>query len=196
LGNFNALPLALQRRLLRRFAETAGLTLDFAHVEKLLICALGEQPKAELPGGWLASRSGERLGLHPPQPASCAADYAYTLPVPGEARIPELGLTVRCVPVPHEFAKEEPPGSLLSAELVGRELTVRNWRPGDRFWPAQRKSEEKLKRLFSERHIPAGERPNWPVVLNDEQIVWVRGFPVARACAWNGIGDAVKIELV
>ena len=78
LVNFQALPLALQRRLLRRFAETAGMTLDFAHVEKLLGCALGKQPKAELPRGWLASRTGERLELHPPQPDVFRVEYQYT----------------------------------------------------------------------------------------------------------------------
>ena len=196
LNNFPALPLALQRRLFKRLLETRQIAADFEHIEKLRRCVLGESPKAQLPGGWMASRVGECLELHPPQPAPCAADYSYSLPVPGEVRIAELGLTVRCLPVPYEFAKEEPPGSLLSAELLGRELIVRNWRPGDRFWPAQSKSEEKLKRLFGEQHIPAERRPSWPVVLHGEQIVWVRGFPVARAFAWNGCGDAVKIELL
>ena len=51
-----------------RFAETADVTLDFAHVEKLLGCALGKQTRAELPRGWLASCTRERLELHPPQP--------------------------------------------------------------------------------------------------------------------------------
>ncbi len=196
LDNFAHLPLALQRRLLKRLLESRQIAADFEHIEKLRRCALGASPKAELSGGWMASRIGECLELHPPQPAPCAADYAYTLPVPGEVRIAELGLTVRCLPVPYEFAKEEPPGSLLSAELLGRELIVRNWRPGDRFWPVESKSEEKLKRLFLERHVPAGERPSWPVVLHGEQIVWVRGFPVARAFAWNVCGDAMKIELI
>ena len=194
--NFVALPLASQRRLLRRFVETANLTLDFEHVEKLLRCALGESPKAELPGGWLASRAGECLQLRAPQSTHSCPDYAYTLPVPGEVYIAEIGLTVRCVPVLHAFAKEEPPDGLLSAELLGPELVVRNWRPGDRFWPVHSKSEEKLKRLFSEKHIPAGQRPHWPVVLKGEQIVWVRGLPVARAFAWADKGDAVKIELL
>jgi len=58
------------------------------------------------------------------------------------------------------------------------------------------KSEEKLKRLFSEKHIPAGQRLGWPVVLKGEQIVWVGGLPVARAFAWSGSGDAVKIEML
>jgi tRNA(Ile)-lysidine synthase len=73
-------------------------------------------------------------------------------------------------------------------------LIVRNWRPGDRFWPAHTGSEEKLKRLFAEKHIPAEQRPSWPVALSGEQIVWVRGFPVTRAFVWRGQGDAVKIE--
>jgi tRNA(Ile)-lysidine synthase len=196
LMNFRALPLALQRRLLRRFVETANLTLDFEHVEKLLHCALGELPKAELPGGWLASRTGECLELRAPQSTHSCPHYAYTLPVPGEVYIAEIGLTVRCVPVLQAFAKEEPPDGLLSAELLGPELIVRNWRPGDRFWPVHSKSEEKLKRLFSEKHISARRRPSWPVVLKGEQIVWVRGLPVARAFAWAGKGDAVKIEML
>jgi tRNA(Ile)-lysidine synthase len=196
LTNFQALPLALQRRLLRRFVENANLRLDFEHVEKALHCALGELPRAELPGGWLAVRRGECLELLPTQaePSLCSG-YQYALLVPGEVRIVEIGLTVRCIPVPQEFAKEEPPGSLFGPALLGPELTVRNWRPGDRFWPIHSKSEEKLKRLFSEKHIPAGQRPHWPVVLKGEQIVWVRGLPVARAFAWDGEGDAVKIEL-
>ncbi len=196
LTNFRALPLALQRRLLRRFVQTANLRLDFEHVEKLLHCTLGELPKAELPGGWLAVRQGGCLKLLPTQAGPPFPGYQYTLPVPGKIRIAEIGLTVRCIPVPQEFAKEEPPDSLLCTELLGPELTVRNWHPGDRFWPVHSKSEEKLKRLFSERHIPTGQRPRWPVVLKGEQIIWVRGLPVARAFAWKGSGDAVKIEML
>ncbi len=109
----------------------------------------------------------------------------------------ELGLTIRVVPVPHEFAAEsESLDSLIRADLLGPELTVRNWRPGDRFWPAHRKTEEKLKRLFSERHISQDQRQSWPVVLCEAKIIWVKGFPVARAFAWSGTGDAVKIELL
>ncbi len=198
LVNFQALPLALQRRLLRRFGETADLTLDFEHVEKLMHCAIGELPKVELPGGWMASRTCGRLELHLPQPVHSSSDYQYTLPVPGEvADIAAIGVTLRALVVREEFAhaSTETDG-LLSPELIGTEVTVRNWHPGDRFHPVHSKSDEKLKRLFAEQHIPAAQRPNWPVVLEGEQIVWVRGFPVARAFAWSGNGDAVKIELL
>jgi tRNA(Ile)-lysidine synthase len=197
LVNFAELPLALQRRLLKRLLESQQIPADFQHIEKLLRCALGELPKAELPGGRLAVRQGGCLELQAPQTEPPLSGYEYRLPVPGEVHIAELGLTLRSVPVPQEFANEAgPPESLLGAELLGPELVIRNWRPGDRFWPLHSKSEEKLKRLFSERHIPAEQRPSWPVVLSDPQIVWVLGFPVGRAFAWSGSGDAVKIELL
>ena len=190
------LPLARQRRLLKAFAEDAGLALDFEHVEKLRLCALGKLAKAELPSGWLAQRHDGCLELRALASATAsAADYEYSLPVPGEAYIAELGLTVRALTVAGEFAREVTDGCLLSPALLGPELTVRNWHPGDRFQPAHSRSEEKLKRLFGEKKIPAELRPSWPVILHGAEIVWVRGFPVAQSYQWKGAGDAVRIEI-
>ncbi len=196
LDGFPALPLALQRRLLKAFAETYSLALDFDHIEKLLHCALGNLPRAELPSNWLAECRGNSLELRPPAafPVS-SSDYEYLLPVPGEVRIANLNLTVRALLVTPEFARDTPSDTLLNAALIGPQLTIRNWHPGDRFCPAHSRSEEKLKRLFAEKHIPADQRPTWPVILHDADIVWVQGFPVARAYQWKGQGDAVKIDI-
>ncbi len=195
LKGFADLPLALQRRLLRRFAEANDLALDFEHVEKLRRCAGGELPKAELPGGWLAVLRGECLELLARVPVPATVGYEYTLPIPGEVHIAEIGLALRAVIVGEGLAQEcIETDNLLTADQLGPGLTVRNWRPGDRLWPAHTGSEEKLKRLFAEKHIPAEQRPNWPVVLKGDQIVWVRGFSVAKAYAWRGSGDAVRIE--
>ena len=57
---------------------------------------------------------------------------------------------------------------------------MRNWRPGDRFWPAHTKGSRKIKELLQSRHISLKERKLWPVVVSGEEIVWVRGFPAAR----------------
>ena len=125
-------------------------------------------------------RRGESLELLAPRPETVHPAYEYTLPIPGEVQIAEIGLTLRAVIVGEAFAQQSgETDTLLSADRLGPELTVRNWRPGDRFWPVHSGSEEKLKRLFSEKHIPAEQRPSWPIVLKDEQMVWVRGFPVA-----------------
>jgi len=195
LAGFSYLSLALQRRLLKRFAEENALTLDFEHVDQLRRCALGEFTRTELPGGRLAVNARGSLELRGCR-QTAAADYEAPLPIPGETRIPELGLTLRATIVPEAFGRELPPGELLSGDLLGPELAIRNWRPGDRFWPAHSRSEEKLKRLFSEEKIPAEQRSTWPVALRGDDIVWVRGFPVAAAYRWQGQGQAVRLEAI
>jgi tRNA(Ile)-lysidine synthase len=192
LAGFEQLPLALQRRVLKRFAETQALALDFAHIEKLRRCALGEVLRTQLPGGRLAQRSAACLVVCAPL-RTATPGYEHILSIPGEIWIAELGLTIRAEVVPEQFARELAAGELLHPALLGAELTVRNWRPGDRFWPAQSRSEEKLKRLFAEKKIPAQQRVSWPVALHEGEIVWARSFPVARTYQWKGEGEAVRI---
>jgi tRNA(Ile)-lysidine synthase len=57
-----------------------------------------------------------------------------------------------------------------------RPLKVRNWRPGDRFWPAHSKAPRKVKELLQERKIAGRERKIWPVVASGSEVVWLRGF--------------------
>jgi tRNA(Ile)-lysidine synthase len=57
-------------------------------------------------------------------------------------------------------------------------LKVRNWRPGDRFWPAHTKATKKIKELLQERQVTGPERKLWPVIVSGRDVVWVRGFPV------------------
>jgi tRNA(Ile)-lysidine synthase len=193
-AGFAELPVALQRRLLKRWVEDAGIGADFEHIEKLRHCALGERLRAELPGGHIARREASALELRGPAREPVPA-YQYVLPIPGEVQIAELGRTVRATVLAEEFARETATEKLLDAELVGAELRVRNWCAGDRYWPAHSRAEEKLKRLFAEKHVPAEQRASWPVALHDSEIVWVTDFPVAHSHQWRGQGAAVMIEL-
>jgi tRNA(Ile)-lysidine synthase len=200
LNGFAELPLAVQRHVLKSFL--GGGETGFEHIENALRCALGEIEKTTLPGGYLVWRQGTCLQVLTPEEQQARAvsgvNYEYRIMVPGMVHVKEIGLTLQTVVIPKKRVTDEErsSNSLMAAELLGAELVVRNWRPGDRFWPVHSKSEEKLKRLFSEQHIPAGQRPGWPVVVRDSQIVWVRGLPVARAFAWTGTGDGVKIEML
>lgn len=195
LAGFADLPLAMQRRVVKRFAETNGATLDFAHVEKLRRCALGELRATELPGGRLAICERGTLTLCAHR-QSRAHDYEYLLPVPGEVYVPELDATVRALIVAEEFAREIPEDALLQRDLLASQLILRNWRHGDRYRPAHRGSEEKLKRLFAEKRIPVEQRAAWPVVLSRDEIVWAQTMPVAHALKWKGEGEAVRIDTV
>jgi tRNA(Ile)-lysidine synthase len=103
-------------------------------------------------------------------------DYEHELPVPGSAVLPEIGTVIEAHQVPADTVAEYNPDQLLDADSLPGPLRVRNWRAGDRFWPAHTKSPKKVKELLQERHVAQPERALWPVVLSGDEIVWVRGF--------------------
>ncbi len=192
--------IAVQRRTLKHFLEWHGLTVDFHHVEAARLCALGDGSTASLPGGWQARRSGGWLELFASGSAFEKAEpnhgWRYLLAIPGKCAMPEARITMEATILSADLALAEAPGSLLIRDRLGPELVVRNWLPGDRFRPAHTGSEAKLKRLFSEKRIPAEQRPSWPVALSGSKIVWVRGFPVAHDFGWlPGCGEALRIEV-
>jgi tRNA(Ile)-lysidine synthase len=126
--------------------------------------------------------------------------------VPGRAFVPELGVVIETFLVTAEmtlesqFAEYNPQqllrAELLHAGLVSGRLTVRNWRPGDRFWPAHTKAPKKIKELLQERHVAQPGRRLWPVVVCGDEIVWMRGFPVpARLLAKAGQGAVLIREV-
>jgi tRNA(Ile)-lysidine synthetase-like protein len=191
---------ALQRRALKCFLERHGIAIEFHHVESVRLCAHRGGSVVSLPGGWQAKREGHWLELIPPSATGEKPDgesYEYCFPVPGRCAIPEAGIVLQAAIVAAEAAALAPPGSLLRLAKISPNLLIRNWQPGDRFRPAHTGSEEKLKRLFSEKHIPADQRPLWPVAVAGAQIVWVRGFPAAHDYAWvPGSGHAIRIEVL
>lgn len=196
-GTPGAQSVAIQRRLLRRAAELAGVHLDFQHVEQVLsLLAKPKGSEIELPDRWRAFSSGNGLIRLNRETSAESAGYEYPVTVPGEVRIAPVRTLVRLMIV-HGNAERQMynPASLLDGSLLGASLVLRNWRPGDRMRPLYRASEEKLKRLFQEKKIPAENRPLWPVLSSEDRVVWAKEFGVAAEFAATDESDAVKIEV-
>jgi tRNA(Ile)-lysidine synthase len=199
-----SLPLAVQRQLFHHVAAMFGITLEFNHVEELTEMARYRQrsKKAILPGGLMAISTFREIQFSLEPAERNAAGYACTLPVPGEVAISPLGSTVRArviTPGASGIAEVYNPALLLDRALLHSELVVRNWRAGDRYFPAHTKAPRKIKELLQAgrlgRPIAPAERQLWPVVECAGEIVWLRGFPVPEAFAYRS-GDAVLIEEV
>lgn len=80
-------------------------------------------------------------------------------------------------------ARDEDVVSLWSAKLpVGKALTVRTWRPGDRMVPAGGDA-RRVKGLLRDAGIDAASRGSWPVVLAGDEIVWVPGVRRSSAAS-------------
>jgi len=181
-------PLALQRRLLRAAAAHAGMTLEFEHVEELRELMAGPPSQhsktLDLPGGravFHKNPGGElRLEFRQPwqderdQPPS---DYEYRLAWPCELKVKETGSAFKLKLIaPGKSATDHP--ELINPDLLQRELCLRNWRAGDRFWPAHSGSAKKIKELL--QRVPQAERRSWPVITSGDEVIWMRGFPPNR----------------
>lgn len=173
-------PLALQRRIIKSIDDRIGLGLEFKHVEEILEFACSESVNAKeiaLPKGWRVRREEDHLEfLAASEPKPALQDYHYELNVPGELTVPEARIILQAVHV-RSGDISNPGEHLFDSAQLGTKLLVRNWRPGDRFWPAHTKQPKKIKELLQERHLPESERKLWPVIVSGHEIVWVRGFP-------------------
>jgi tRNA(Ile)-lysidine synthase len=73
-------------------------------------------------------------------------------------------------------AKKVRSASLWEAALPpDRRLTVRRWLPGDRIALRAGGTSRRVKRFFGDAGIAGPERVGWPVVLADDEIVWIPG---------------------
>jgi tRNA(Ile)-lysidine synthase len=175
---FRELPLAAQRRLVREWVKSAAsVNLSFRAVEHVLAMTKEETgAQFELPGGeHVLRRTSTELRLEADDP-SLHLNYEYRLPVPGSAEIHELHSRFEARLVAASKLNLSDP--LLDPMRLPKELCLRNWRPGDRFWPAHSKSEKKVKELLSDLHISGPERKAWPVITAEGLgVIWVRGFP-------------------
>jgi tRNA(Ile)-lysidine synthase len=192
---------AVQRRLIKAIGEHAGIPLEFKHVEEIRRFS-GDHEAGKtlsLPLGWTFVREPDELVFRTPdlRGEQYVRDYEYELTIPGRIAIPELGSAVEARQVPHGGESAYNPDQLLDADSLCGLLRVRNWRAGDRFWPAHTKSPKKIKELLQERQVAGPERKLWPVVLvshdHADEIIWLRGFPVPAKYAAKAGRAAIMI---
>jgi tRNA(Ile)-lysidine synthase len=198
-----SLPMALQRQLLHHLAGQFGISLEFKHIQELT--SLIRRPKSgkrlNLPGGLVARCSFRELQFAVETAEPATSDYCCRLSIPGEVAVAALGSTFRAriIRPGSSVIPGYNPALLLDRALLQSELIVRNWRAGDRYFPAHARSPKKVKELLQAarlgRPLAPAEREAWPVVESAGEIVWLRGFPVPQAFAYRS-GDAVLIEEV
>jgi len=177
----SSLPLVGQRRLILNWLETRARAagISFRLIEEILELAHNPAGKRlELAGGQFVVKTQRSLCLEPAGDP-CATEYEYPLSVPGQIQIPELGVRIEAVLADPKSVPEEERDRLLDPARLPTTMVIRNWRPGDRFWPAHTKAAKKVKDLLSDRHIAGVQKTLWPVAVAENLgLVWMRGFAV------------------
>jgi tRNA(Ile)-lysidine synthase len=180
---FRTHPLAVQRRLLQSF-ERFGVSLGFEHIEEVIRQADRETIPAELalPSDWTVRFAGNELRFIPPDfpIVKSSQDYSYDLPVPGSVVVPEAGVVIETTVATGGCLR------LADRKLLAAGLRIRNWRSGERFWPAHYKAPRKIKELLQGRRIHGESKRAWPVVASGEEIIWVRGLGIRRDLLVSG----------
>jgi tRNA(Ile)-lysidine synthetase-like protein len=73
-------------------------------------------------------------------------------------------------------------------------LLVRAWQPGDRLRPIRGTGRRLLVRCFQDAKVSRERRRVWPVVVQDEAVVWVPGVCRSDALLPAGGTEAVRVD--
>lgn len=182
---FRALPLSLQRHLLRNSIESllgSVKDVEAAHVEEIMnVLDKPAGKKTVLPCGLGFTVEYDRYLL--------AADSAALSPYPvlrGETRLNVPGVTsipgweIRAEvtrPSVKAGISEEFTACFDLAE-TGDVLSVRSRRSGDRFQPLGISDTKKLNRFMIDEKIPQSWRTRIPVVVSSSRLIWVVGYRI------------------
>lgn len=195
-------PLAVQRRVMLHGMSVVApkRSAGFEHVERALGLLQEGSTFAELPGVAL-ERHGRLIVLRGRPRAAAKPDpppFRYTLCIPGEVRIDELGCVVSAE-VRGDGASNAPEllagqGVLFPMALTrGGPLAVRNRRPGDRVRPG-RGGSRKLQDVLVDRKVPRAERDRIPLVVDaDDRIIWVPGHVFSQEFRVTDPAQAVVV---
>jgi len=203
-----AAPAPLARRLFqeafrRAGAESIGLTRRHLAALTQLVSHGGRVP---LPGGFVAWASAKYVWIGrvtsadafraPPARPRSSAEVALR---PGRWVRWEPG---RCLVRIRRAAGEgvslhprDPCREVLGPGLLAQHLSLRAWRPGDRFQPLGLAGQKKLQDFFVDAKIPRAERARVPLLMAGPRIAWVVGHRIADAFRWKGEGVACVAEV-
>ena len=189
-----ALPVALQRRLLRHAAARLGAAPDFHATESLRSLALSARAgqRLELAAGLRAERTPRELRLYIQSSSATSARQPaeFLIPIPGEVDAPIFGLHLRIESAPSaQPVAAVAPAASASASQASRTATLRNWRPGDRVRLRHSAAPRKVKEILERMRVTGTRRALWPVLELDGSIAWMRDVEVEPVYGLNIIAS-------
>jgi len=190
LAAFTKVPLAIQRRMLRRAVAQLGVPTreaGFDAVERVRAAMLGEGPfRFNLPGPvgvervgseWLLARPGARVtfpdypqldaatGVRVPDSGSVDLAHGWRLSVGRQAM--EDGAL--------DHVSDETT-AVFDADQIPHPIIVRSPVAGERIAPLGMAGRVKLSDVFIDHKVPRRLRARWPVVSTGDDILWVPGL--------------------
>jgi tRNA(Ile)-lysidine synthetase-like protein len=179
---FTSLPVAVQRRVLQQQLIKLGVPTDFDLVERLRQAV--DVPMGVGPGFFVLRDAAGRVDLRTkPSAAFNAREAGLRLAGRGgSALFDGVRLDWR-FQTGADFVRprRQTAREFFDADRVGGRITLRHWRPGDRFQPIGLKSPVKLQDLFTNLKIPRARRGALVVAAAaGGEIFWIEGVRISE----------------
>jgi tRNA(Ile)-lysidine synthase len=164
----------LQKELIRRALLNVDPSFKLnSRTLEAIFRTIQASTKLELPGYLVIECSQERIQFSPKTSGTGFQEIDVT--GAGDYQFPPAKISLKFSVV----KKAELPSlrhlAFVDAEKASFPLTIRNWKKGDSFQPLGMKGRKKLSDFWIDRKVPQSKRKNIPLVLKDEQIVWIAG---------------------
>jgi tRNA(Ile)-lysidine synthase len=178
---FEAMPVALQRRVLQLQTLKLGINADFDLIEKLR--QEGETPVLIGPRVALVR---DKAGLVRRQSVRALSFAAGRKLVKfqdgtGAGEFDGVSWRARAVRRPGSVLPRQAGTEWFDAERVGNRVILRHWQRGDRFQPSGMPRPVKLQDLFTNLKVPAAERRERVVATTAAgELWWVEGLRIAE----------------
>jgi tRNA(Ile)-lysidine synthase len=182
---FNKLPNVFSRRVLRliisRFIKYLH-GVDAGHIDSILELSKNPNPNASihLPKGLIVNREYDKLLFSLDE--DCFNPFNYIIDAPCTLKIKETGQELAIEK--SERKEEEPVDNIdpsiafLNGDKIRFPLTVRTFKPGDKFIPLGMKGHKKVKDYFIDFKVPVRERKITPILLQNNKIAWICGYRI------------------
>jgi len=190
--SFEELPVAVQRRCLQLELREKGIEAEFDLIERLRQRANTKMPVAPGSGA---------MKINTAVPLLVTRNSAGLIDVEAAKKIEfddvsqelELGRRGQARFGSHRFfwqvkngklqliARRKRDREIFDADKVGSRITLRHWRPGDRFQPIGMPSSVKLQDIFTNERVPRARRHQLIVAAaTNGEIFWVEGLRISE----------------
>ncbi|MFZ5994178.1 MAG: tRNA lysidine(34) synthetase TilS [Thermodesulfobacteriota bacterium] len=186
LRRYQEIPRPIQMRVMQKGLESSGARLKdigFRHLESIQSLAMKDGPykRISLPGEVTVERIYQELRFSRKKSDKAPKDFLYEINGVGRYFLPEIGRSISLEVMegldssPRESL---PPVSYFDYGRICFPLVVRNFRPGDWFYPNGLGGSQKVKDYFINKKIPRPLRSKIPIIEQDGQIVGIPGWRV------------------
>jgi tRNA(Ile)-lysidine synthase len=182
-NDFNTLPPAFRRRLLKKASDLAGAEssgLSRIQIDETIafMAAARTGRTMGLPPGLTIGREYDRFVI---SARSGTEGFSHVIVIPGVSVISELRMEIETLVVDPPPEEQEDKNyvwqALFDYDKIGPVLTLRNRHPGDWFRPTGMSGKsKKIQDYFVDEKVPRRKRDLVPLLCSGEDILWVVGM--------------------